>query len=162
MSIKIIGAIDEKSYKTFSHELAHIEKKAVEIELHSEGGSAEDALAFYGKIRNHTTPIHITAHGIVHSSAILVLAAADHRSASEECVFMVHDSRETFKNASLEDLMVAVDRVEREERQWAKLLESRTGTPFEVWRTLSRKSTYMNAREALQFGLIHSILKGKA
>jgi len=160
MNIKIIGSINEDAYIKFSNELDKA-KGPVKVELHSEGGHAQDGLAFYGKIRSHKNPVHIIAHGIVHSSAVLVLAAADYREASEEVQVMIHDSRETFKNATLDELLCAVDRVEREEKQWAKLLEGRTATPADVWRQLSRKETYMDVKEALQFGLIHKILKGK-
>lgn len=161
MTIKIIGEINETAYTKFSDELDRHRKGPVHIELHSEGGHAQDALAFYGKIRSYKHPVHLIAHGIVHSSAVLILAAADYREVSEEVQIMLHDSRETFKNATLDELLCATDRIEREERQWAKLLESRTGTPADVWRQLSRKETYMDCKEALQFGLINKILKGK-
>lgn len=162
--IKIIGQINEQSYKQFSEDLDAAlfdNVSPICIELHSEGGNSQDALAFYGKIRNCSLPISVTAHGIVHSSAILVLVAADQRMATSECQFLVHDSRESFKNMSLDDLLCAVERVEREEKQWAELLEARTVTPWQVWRQMSRKETYLDAKEALQFGLINKILKGK-
>lgn len=158
----IIGPITSEAYKTFSKQLDRLVEQStlpISIELHSEGGSTYDGLAFYGKISNCPAPIIIEAHGMVHSAAIAVLAAGHVRQCSAETSFMVHESEERVKGKT-SSLQKAADRAMDEERAWDAMMQRATHTPAEMWRQLHKDETYLTASQALQYGLIDSILKG--
>lgn len=161
--IYVIGSINEDAYRAFSEEVDKLLQKRnslIEVELVSAGGTFYDGLAFCGKIRSSPATFSITAHGLCHSAATLVLASGDIRQASSEISFMVHETVERMKGSS-EYLVAQAQRLLAQELDWEQLMEECTGTPADVWRTMSKKTTYFGAQEALQFNLINKILKPK-
>ena len=160
----IIGQINEKAYKAFSKELDQLidedSSSPVHIELHSEGGNASDGLAFHGKILACPAPVHIHAHGMVQSAAVAVLAAGTYREATPECSIMVHDGLTTITGTARE-LIRKAEQLMDDERAWDTLMERGTGTPAFFWRQLSEQETYLTAQQALQYGLVDKIIKGK-
>lgn len=162
--IYIIGQINETAYLEFSRRLAALEEtksgEPAKVEIASEGGHSFDGLTFYGRIRTSSVLVHMKAHGLIHSAATLVFAAGDIRNASRECSFMLHDSQDKFKGTVREAHKFA-KQMEREEQQWANLLEVRTGVSEKVWRRLSKKQTYLTAAQAKQLGLVHNIIEEK-
>ncbi len=162
--IYIIGQINEKSYRKFSKQIddfcSEDSTDVIYIELHSEGGVAADGLAFSGKIQACPAPVHIIAHGIVQSAATAILAAADYRECTPELSVMVHDSQYNLSGTARE-VMQKAEQAMDEERQWDRLLEAGSGTPAFFWRQLSEKETYITAQQALQYGLVDKIIKGK-
>jgi len=168
MIVRVIGDITEDSYKQFSKDMSKAFKrlddlKELEIELVSAGGVADVGLAFYGLIRAYAQrcTVCITVHGYCASAAIAILAAGDFRTATPEATFLIHNSRANIKNADHSEMQHAADKLESEEKAWAKLLEGRTSTPASVWRQLSTQSVTMKSDEALQFRLLTSILKDR-
>jgi len=162
--IYIVGSIDETSYLAFSKHLdkliAESATKPVEIELVSGGGIYYDGLAFYGKIRSCPAPVHITAHGICHSAATLVLAAGNIRKATPETSFMVHNSTERHKG-ELPQLTKKLEDLKVQEEHWNNLLAERTLMKASFWSALSNKETFFYADDAFQYGLIDQITKGE-
>lgn len=72
---------------------------------------------------------------------------------------MLHESKETIKGFA-SSLQQQAERAMDEERAWDRLMEAATGTPASAWRSLSKQETYLTASQALQYGLVHTILKG--
>jgi ATP-dependent Clp protease, protease subunit len=157
----IIGKIDDKAYEKFSRELDEIIDHApITIELVSEGGYAYDALAFYGKIVSKKNHINIIAHGCVHSSATLILAAGDHRICTPEVSIMVHESKNTIKG-NTSTLKIKVLQELREEREWADLMAYHTVPTRNQWLDMQKRTTYISASKAYDLGLIDEIIERK-
>jgi ATP-dependent Clp protease, protease subunit len=162
--IYIIGQIDSAAYEKFSRRFDRLTEssfEAIEIELHSEGGSSYDGLAFYGKISTSRVPTIITCFGMAHSAAIAILAAGTIRRCSPEANFMVHESTSKLKGTS-SSLMKQAEQAMDDERAWDSLMERSTGTPASFWRALHKEESFLNARQALQYGLVDTILKGNS
>jgi len=158
----IIGPITSKAYKKFSRQLDELVAdgpEPVEVELHSEGGSAYDGMAFFSKISTCPCQVLITAHGMVHSAAILVLVAGTFRQCGPYVDFMVHESEEKIEGRSSTLLKMARQAM-REEIVCDTLMANRTGTPAGTWRQLHESESFLTASEALQLGLVHAIMKG--
>lgn len=161
--IYVIGEINTAAYKEFSYQvdqLAADSKEPIIVELHSEGGLAADAVAFYGKIKNCPCPVHIIVYGMCHSSATLICAAGDRREADAAAQFMTHEATETIEG-SASRILAEAKRMQEEEKLWNKLLERETGTPAFFWDDINKAETYLTAQQALQYGLIDAIRKGK-
>lgn len=164
-TIQLIGEVNEALVTHFFTKITKLESElpadsVVTIELSSWGGSAYDGLAIAGRMQASPLTLHLKAYGQVMSAATAILAAADHRSCSRETWIMVHDSRSSAKG-TVNQVANYAAQMEAEEQQWANLLEYHTGTPEDVWRKLSKKTTYLTATKALQLGLIDAIHKGK-
>lgn len=165
--IRIIGPINEESFKTFSEELAEhefdVKSKAkfttAKVELASTGGSAYDALAFAARIRNSPCDIIIRAYGLVASAAVIILAAGDTREMASEAWVMVHeDSDKPRGNVTL--LETEVSQLRRLETQWAQELARycNNKTTVEQWSKLHKQTTYLSATECLERGLVDKII----
>jgi ATP-dependent Clp protease, protease subunit len=163
--IYLIGTIDLDMYARFTEELDTLvkenSKKQIYIELCSDGGD-DTMYAFYDKIVNCTTPIHIYAYGSVQSAAVLVFAAGHKRFASPSTQFMVHESSTKLKGES-SDLINAARQLELDEIKYCKLLEMRctkttmgTDTRVNNWRERCKETTYFDVREAVNLGLVNA------
>ncbi len=158
--IRIIGSIDEASFKAFCEEMDKLEKHsgAIEIELSSGGGNAYDALAFAARIRNSPCHIRITAFGLVASAAVMILAAADHRMMTREGWVMVHEDSGRVKG-QVTYLEREVEHMRRMEAQWCTLLAKRTaGTSADYWGSIHKETTYLCAGECKDLGLIDEVV----
>ena len=166
--IAIIGEINAEAYLKFSDELYEIENEFkgkeeshyVILELHSEGGNAEIALAFSDRMRTSTMAIYVKAYGLVASAAVLILASGDKRYMAKNAWVMVHE--EEFNDEDVTGNLQTVERVvahyRRLEDQWAYLLANMTSTSIEEWGRLHKAETYLNAKQCLELGLIDKVI----
>lgn len=163
--IAIIGEINTEAYLKFSDELYEIENELkgkeefgfVELELSSEGGSAELALAFSARIRTSPIAVYVKVYGLVASAAVLILASGDKRYMTKEAWVMVHE-----EGLELEGDVSSVEKqakhYRRLEDQWAYLLASMTTTGIQKWNELHKAETYLNAKQCLELGLIDKVI----
>lgn len=156
-TIRIIGQINDKSFAKFARQMDKHKSRPVCIELYSEGGDEDAGLAFYGKIKNHLHEVTIIVHGNCNSAALAILAAGDVRKATPEASFLVHDSTITV-TGTVAELQKAVAEQLACEHKWDKLMANASDKPASFWREVSSRSTILTAEDALQYGLIHTIL----
>ena len=163
-TIRIVGAIDEDAYLAFSEEMAALEAdyslKPIHIELNSYGGEPSMGLAIADRVRCSSCPVHVSVYGEASSAATAILAAGDYRSMSPYATALVHDNSFKFKGNNSQ-MQAHARQAEVDEEVWAEMLASTTLAPYETWRSLSAKSTLLNAQQCLQLGLVDYILKGK-
>src|ERR1700689_1338302 len=163
--IAVIGEIDTEAYLKFSDELAEIENECkgkegnsyVELELSSEGGNAELALAFSGRMRNSTVAIYVKTYGLVASAAVLILASGDKRYMSKESWVMVHEEGLELEG-DVSGIEKQVKHYRRLEDQWSYLLANMTSASIEKWNELHKAETYLNAKQCLELGLVDKII----
>lgn len=159
--IALIGTIDEVAYAVFSEELREYEKvkaKEVFVELSSGGGTAYDALAFYGRIRLSPCNVNILVTGLVASAAVLVLAAGDHRIMTKESWVMVHEDLAHKLTARVSELEKTARHLRRLEDQWNTLLADSTTLSSAGWAQLHKTETYLTPADCLRHGLIEEIV----
>jgi ATP-dependent protease ClpP protease subunit len=160
--ILLLGEVNEEMYRHFTSKLDLLiseSYKPVLIELVSEGGDPNIALAISGRMRTCGCQVNVDAFGIVQSAAVAILAAGDFRRLSNSASVMVHDSSDSIKGrvSQIKDKLAELN---AEERRWCKLLEEQTGTPALVWYQLHSKESYLTPSECLQLGLCDELMKG--
>lgn len=157
----IVGEINEQTYIDL---LAYLTKQKrtgpIQLTINSGGGNHMDSLAIYDTLRNWPGEVNILAIGQCQSAAVLIFAAGDVRTASENCWFMVHEDTGKL-NGTVAELRLETAQFVRLEAHWAHLMENRTGTAHATWAELSTATTYLDSKEAHELGLVHKILKGK-
>lgn len=162
--IRLCGEINSDLFQAFSEKLAKYEAVSddpVEIELNSTGGMAYDGMAIAGRMRVSACPINVTVYGSCQSAAIAILAVASHRACCPWAWLMVHEDSEDPGIMQTKDVLVYAQQKQREEDQWNDLLAQYTETPSEAWAEMSKRTTYLDAKQAYQLGLVDEILKGK-
>lgn len=161
----IAGEISTESFHKFSKKLHLLEleledtekRETIDIELISEGGDAYAALAYASRIRNSPAYIRITAHGLVASAAVLILASGDYRQIASEAWFMVHeDSGEITGDATYIEKMGS--HMRNMENQWAKLLADKSKASAILWASLHKETKYLTAQQCLNMGVVDKII----
>jgi ATP-dependent Clp protease protease subunit len=132
-------------------------KPCMEVHLCSGGGDANVALAIYGMMRVSPVEFTVIAMGDVASAAIMILAGGDVRKALKETWFMVHEEQGEI-NGSVAELEKEAERLRRAETFWADLLAAKTKASAQYWATIHTETTYLDAAEAFELGLIEEIL----
>ncbi len=160
--IRLVGEITEEMYVRFSEQLDELlaeSFKPIAIELVSDGGVPELALAISARMRTCGARINVDAFGTVQSAAVAILAAGDFRRLSESTLVMVHDSSDSVKGR-VTDIRTKLVQLNAEEKRWCNLLEAQTGTAATVWFQLHSRESFLTPSECLQLGLCDEILKG--
>lgn len=156
--IYLVGEVNDKMFLDFAASMALFEAKSsdpIHICLSSHGGESAAGLAIYGRIRSSPCLIYTEAFGLCQSAATIILAGSDYRSSALDMWFMVHDSALPKKATKAQKAQW-----EREEQQWADILELHSNLPASEWRKMSKKTTYLNPAELLQYAVVEQILKG--
>lgn len=160
-TIRVCGSITDEAYGSFSEELSRFEQannKPVFIELCSDGGVADAALAFYSRIKKSSLTVHIFVMGHAESSASLILAAGDVRYMDSQAWVMVHESSDEF-SGSTTALTKRAKIMQKQESQWSNLMAENTNKDKFFWLEKHKEVTYFNAEECLKLGLIEKIIK---
>lgn len=160
MTFNLTGTVDEESYDKLCEFLENAEDADVTIRINSGGGNHLDSLAMYSIIRSHRGRVTTVVVGACYSAAVLVFAAGDVREASKEAWFMVHEDSAKL-NGSTSILRQESLVLLRQEAQWAQIMAARTGASEEVWDHFSTKTSYLDAEEAKELGLVQHYTKVK-
>lgn len=160
-TIQVIGSITDESFAEFSKKLSKLEvegSRPVKIELHSEGGESYAGLAFANRIKGSPCQITVTVFGACFSAAVLPMAFCTIRRAHEAAWFMVHEDSVELSGYT-KDIAVKSAQGEREEQQYCALLALRTNRDADFWHNACKRTTYLNAHEAKEVGLIDEVIK---
>lgn len=154
--IRVVGEINEASFKKFSRRLYALEMESHEsiiLELSSYGGVAFDALAFSDRMRSSPCDITVKAYGLVASAAVLILASGDFRLMGKSAWVMLHEDSDS-PTGNVVHLEREIGQLRRMENQWAQLLASMSTAPASTWTELHKKEVYLDIEECLKLGLV--------
>jgi ATP-dependent protease ClpP protease subunit len=138
-------------------ELESISKKAITIRISSYGGGVYEALAIIGRMEKSKCKIITEGYGPIMSAATAILAAGNERRMSRRAWFMHHESSYGIEGRHNE-IKHYVKQQEREENDWAKLMEELTGTNKNFWITEGKNiDRYFSAQECLQLNIVDKL-----
>lgn len=129
---------------------------AVHLTFSSPGGNASDGVFLYHHIRS--LPVRTVIHntGMVASVATTIYAAADHRTACDHSIFMIHPVQAQ-ANGAHASLRSTMDMMEAEEARIDKILQERTAIPEKILSDRRSVDVFFSANKALEYGLVHEI-----
>lgn len=159
-TLRIIGEINEESYREFSEQLEALElqsNKPINIELNSSGGTTYDAIAFGSRIKRSPCETIITGYGLVASAAVLILASGTKRRLTRCSWVMVHEDQGKVKG-SVSEMEKELTHLRDLEDQWADMLSQLTKSSKGNWALLHKYTTYLRAKQCLELGLIEEII----
>jgi len=155
----VTGRLDEALAAQAAAQITMLDAAAdapIEVVLSSADGTLEAALALIDVIDAARAPIRIRCQGLVAGPAIGVLAAADQRSASAHTTFRF--ALPTVQLSGTPD-QIAAHSEEHRRLLWrfhARLAQA-TGRAAEDVADDMRRARSLDAREALDYGLIDAI-----
>ncbi len=159
--IMLTGEIDErKSQKFITHLmfLSSIDPAAqITVYLSTYGGDIYEMNAMHDAMRLLKCPIHTIAIGKVMSAGVLILAAGDRRSITENTAIMMHQvSLEAY--GTVTDLASEVKYTKTMQDTMYKLYAKYTGKSIKQLEIDLKSDKYLTAQEALDYGIVDDIL----
>jgi len=140
--------------------LSGVSEDPINIYINSEGGSVIDALALYDTIKFVKPIIKTTCIGQACSASALLLAAGSkgYRSALQNSRVLLHQVRGGV-SGSLDEMQAYSNESSRIMDLYTNILSGLTGKEFSELEKDMKKEFFMDAKEALLYGLIDNVIE---
>lgn len=164
--IFISEAITSRSAKRFVSELLALEHDKpgapITLYLNSPGGEVNSGFAIYDTIRFISSPVTIINTGLCASIATVINIAAkkDRRFSMPNAKFLIHQPLipgQVYGQAS--DLEITAREILKTREKINKMLAKETGTPLDKVEKDTTRDYWMNAQEAVEYGLVSKIVE---
>lgn len=164
--IFISEAITAKSAKKFISDLLALDSdkpgEPITLYLNSPGGEVNSGFAIYDTIRFIQSPVTIVNTGLCASIATVINVAAkkDRRVTMPNAKFLIHQPLipgQVYGQAS--DLEITAREILKTREKINKLLSKETGTALEKVAKDTVRDYWMNAQEAVEYGLVSKIVE---
>jgi ATP-dependent Clp protease protease subunit len=147
-------------------ELANDNERPITLYINSAGGNVTDGLAIHDAVRqivHHGIEVTIVVQGMAYSMGSVVLQAAStgRRLALPHSCIMIHEPAKWAGWQSTSAAAQHLDRLKQMQGQIYEILASRSGRPLQkIIRDTKRTDFYLDAKKALEYGLIDAVLEG--
>ena len=118
--------------------------------------------AIYDMARFISAPVRCICNGLVASAAVLVLLAAPkkQRLALPNSRFLIHQPSGGARGSTA-DIKIEADQILRIQQRINTLIAEETGQPVEKVHEDTRRNYWMDAPEAMEYGLVSKIIAAK-
>jgi ATP-dependent Clp protease protease subunit len=167
--IYLIGDIEKDTARGVIErlrELANDNTRPITLYINSAGGNVTDGLAIHDAIRevvSHDIEVTIVVQGMAYSMGSVVLqSASDGRRLSyPHSWIMIHEPAKWAGWQSTSAAAQHLDRLKQMQSQIYQILAARSGKPLQkIIRDTKRTDFYLDAKKALEYGLIDGIVQG--
>jgi len=168
--IYLIGDIEKDTARTCIErlrELASDNDRPITIYINSAGGNVTDGLAIHDAVRDivcRGIEVTIVVQGMAYSMGSVVLQSASdgRRVAFPHSWIMIHEPAKWAGWQSTTAAAQHLERLKQMQDQIYRILSSRSGRPLrQIIRDTKRTDFYLDARRALDYGLIDQIMAGE-
>ena len=129
---------------------------AIDLRLNSPGGSVFDAVAIYNALKRHPGEITVWIDGIAASAASYVAMAGDTIMMPENAFLMIHDPSGLVMGTA-EDMRSTAEALDKVKVSLIQGYAAKSGKPDDEIATLMATETWLDAKDALDLGLIDRI-----
>lgn len=131
--------------------------KEITIYINSPGGDIDSGLAIYDTIQFIKSPIRTVCIGEASSMASILLVAGGKRYALPNSRVLIHSPRGRI-SGQVHDILAMAEQFKRDYENTAKILAKHTKQPYDkVYQDMGH-DYWMNAEEALEYGIIDEII----
>jgi ATP-dependent Clp protease protease subunit len=167
--IYLIGDIEKDTARSVIErlrEFANDSTKPITIYINSAGGNVTDGLAIHDAVRevvSRNIEVTIIVQGMAYSMGSVVLQAAStgRRFSYPHSWIMIHEPAKWAGWQSTSAAAQHLDRLKQMQAQIYEILANRSGKPLQkIIRDTKRTDFYLDAKKALEYGLIDGIVEG--
>lgn len=154
----LTGPINDACAEEMCATLASAETKSegpLHLIINSPGGSVSAGLAIIDTMESIERPVHTHVLGMAASMAALIAACGEpgHRSVSPLSEVMIHQPLMYGAGGQASDIAIAAEAILRQKKKLNGLLAKATGKTIRVIEKATDRDTWLNAEEAVKFGL---------
>ena len=163
-TLLINGPVDDKMLRETTVRCLAMEqkdsKKPITVMIHSPGGSADAGFAIYDLLRFIKPPVITVVNGLCASAGILIQLATDkkRRFCMPEARFMIHQPS-TMGRGTASDLDITAREILKLRDRYNKIIGEATGRPADKVLEDARRDFWLDAGQALEYGLVHKVVK---
>ena len=167
--IYLIGDIEKDTARAVIErlrEFANDNSRPITLYINSAGGNVTDGLAIHDAVREvvgRGIEVTIVVQGMAYSMGSVVLQAASEgrRLSYPHSWIMIHEPAKWAGWQSTSAAAQHLDRLKQMQAQIYQILATRSGKPLQkIIRDTKRTDFYLDARKALDYGLIDGIVEG--
>jgi ATP-dependent Clp protease protease subunit len=167
--IYLIGDIEKDTARGVIErlrELANDSNKPITLYINSAGGNVTDGLAIHDAVRevvSRNIEVTIVVQGMAYSMGSVVLQAAStgRRLSYPHSWIMIHEPAKWAGWQSTSAAAQHLDRLKQMQAQIYEILANRSGKSLQkIIRDTKRTDFYLDAKKALEYGLIDGIVEG--
>lgn len=135
-------------------------EKEITLYINCLGGEMNSGLAVYDCMQMIPAPIKTVCTGLAASMGAVIFLAGDRREMFPHSQIMIHDPyyNDEIKGMKLRELQERVKSLMQDRSVVGEIIAERTGKTVEEIYEKTRKDSYFNAEEAIQFGLADAIV----
>ncbi len=165
-AIYLWGPVEDKSAKDVVNKLLLLEADQpgvpIKFYINSPGGVVTSGMVMYDVIKMISSPVHTICMGLAASMGSILLAAGEkgHRYIFPHGEVMIHQpSLGGYFQGVSADLEIHARQIQKTKELGAKILSDATGQPYDRVLNDLERDYWMNAEEALEYGIADVILE---
>ncbi len=137
--------------------------KDINLYINSPGGSVTAGMAIYDTMQYIKCDVSTICMGMAASMGAFLLAggAKGKRMALPNAEIMIHQPSGGAQGQAT-DIKIVADHILRTKKKLNEILAANTGQPLEVIEVDTERDNYMSAQEAVDYGLIDSIVVNRS
>jgi ATP-dependent protease ClpP protease subunit len=129
----------------------------IDLHVNSDGGDYTEGLAMFTLLRRRRGSVYGTVDGLAASAATFPLMACERVEMTGGAMIMIHGVHGSLRNADEQEFVAAAESIRQSNEAIFQLYRARwTGTDDQLREALS-KDTWLNADDAIAWGLADSI-----
>ena len=134
-------------------------EKTIYMYIDSPGGDVDAGFAIFDMIRFIKAPVVLIGMGLIASAATLILLAVpkEKRLGLPNSNYLIHQPMSGMKGVAT-DIEIHAKEMEKTRAKLNKIIADETGTPIEQVSKDTERDYWLNASEAVNYGLISSII----
>jgi len=160
--------VDDDVANLIVAQLLHLEsddaEKPIALYINSPGGSMDAMFAIYDTMQHIRPAVHTTCIGMAASAAALILAGGEDgsRSILPHGRVMIHQPHIGNLGGQASDIEIHAAEILRQRDQANDILARHTGQTLEKIRTDTDRDRWLTADQALEYGLVDTVLAPSA
>ncbi|MDR3283704.1 MAG: ATP-dependent Clp protease proteolytic subunit [Treponema sp.] len=159
--ILLSGEVNKELAEKIVRQLLILEadsKEPVRVFIDSPGGDVDAGFAIFDMIRFINAPVYAIGLGLVASAGALILLASprERRIALPNSHYLIHQPLSSMKGVAT-DIEIHALEIEKLREKLNILIAEETGKPVDVVKQDTDRDYWMNAGEALEYGLVSKI-----
>lgn len=145
----------------FISALAEFKGQRVNLHIHSPGGSVFEGHAIFNALRNHPGGVTVYVDGIAASMASVIAMAGAPVKMASNAFLMIHNPWTSGVGDS-EELRKQADVLDKLKESLVSIYVAKSGQPRETIAAAMDSETWLDAEEAVAFGLADEVFEGMA
>ena len=164
-SILLSGEINKESADRFIKDLLVLEAEStdpVKVFINSPGGDVDAGFAIYDMVRFVSCPVIMIGMGLIASAASLILLAvpSERRLGLPNSSYLIHQPLSEMKGNAT-DIEIHALQLEKVKEKLNRIISEATGTAIETVASDTDRDHWLDAEQALGYGLISRIVQTK-